>query len=195
MKSHPLPSEGIAWAGSKPPPLSCCSRCRHRTSATGQAEPLAAFLVHSAPSCKCISSPSVSPSTSQLKRASSEDTLTKPGGAAASGAIRPKKTSPSGAISELTESRLRGNPGRRGPGGGDPGQRRTQIRRTQAGGTQSGGPRRWGQARGGRSEGPGFACPPEASEGSLYPFPHQMCIVHLLWAGIPQGRLSSPQSL
>ncbi|XFG10765.1 hypothetical protein AB1E19_014389 [Capra hircus] len=46
---------------------------------------------------------------SKLKRASSEDTLNKPGAAAASGvAARLKKTSTSGAISELTESRLRG---------------------------------------------------------------------------------------
>ncbi|XP_061032640.1 cytospin-B isoform X3 [Eubalaena glacialis] len=48
---------------------------------------------------------------SKLKRASSEDTLNKPGGAAASGAARLKKTSTSGAVSELTESRLRGPPG------------------------------------------------------------------------------------
>ena len=60
-------------------------------------------------------------STSQLKRASSEDTLNKPGAAVASGAAaRLKKTSTSGAISELTESRLRGPTGRRewGQGGG-----------------------------------------------------------------------------
>ncbi|XP_069459545.1 cytospin-B isoform X1 [Ovis canadensis] len=49
---------------------------------------------------------------SKLKRASSEDTLNKPGAAAASGAAaRLKKTSTSGAISELTESRLRGPSG------------------------------------------------------------------------------------
>nr|XP_020752060.1 cytospin-B isoform X1 [Odocoileus virginianus texanus]XP_020752061.1 cytospin-B isoform X1 [Odocoileus virginianus texanus]XP_020752062.1 cytospin-B isoform X1 [Odocoileus virginianus texanus] len=49
---------------------------------------------------------------SKLKRASSEDTLNKPGVAAASGAAaRLKKTSTSGAISELTESRLRGPSG------------------------------------------------------------------------------------
>ncbi|XP_030717193.2 LOW QUALITY PROTEIN: cytospin-B [Globicephala melas] len=48
---------------------------------------------------------------SKLKRASSEDTLNKPGGAAASGAARLKKTSTSGAVSELAESRLRGLPG------------------------------------------------------------------------------------
>ncbi|XP_068387605.1 cytospin-B isoform X3 [Eschrichtius robustus] len=48
---------------------------------------------------------------SKLKRASSEDTLNKPGGAAASGAARLKKTSTSGAVSELAESRLRGPPG------------------------------------------------------------------------------------
>ncbi|XP_057572136.1 cytospin-B isoform X2 [Hippopotamus amphibius kiboko] len=49
---------------------------------------------------------------SKLKRASSEDTLNKPGGAAAApGAARLKKTSTSGAISELTESRPRGPPG------------------------------------------------------------------------------------
>ncbi|KAM9044562.1 uncharacterized protein AAG666_005257 isoform 2-T2 [Megaptera novaeangliae] len=49
---------------------------------------------------------------SKLKRASSEDTLNKPGGAAASGAARLKKTSTSGAVSELAESRLRGPPAR-----------------------------------------------------------------------------------
>ncbi|XP_007462727.1 PREDICTED: cytospin-B isoform X1 [Lipotes vexillifer] len=48
---------------------------------------------------------------SKLKRASSEDMLNKPGGAAASGAARLKKTSMSGAFSELAESRLRGPPG------------------------------------------------------------------------------------
>ncbi|XP_005220517.1 cytospin-B isoform X3 [Bos indicus x Bos taurus] len=49
---------------------------------------------------------------SKLKRASSEDTLNKPGAAVASGAAaRLKKTSTSGAISELTESRLRGPSG------------------------------------------------------------------------------------
>ncbi|XP_066877827.1 cytospin-B isoform X3 [Kogia breviceps] len=48
---------------------------------------------------------------SKLKRASSEDTLNKPGGAAAAGAARLKKTSTSGAVSELAESRLRGPPG------------------------------------------------------------------------------------
>uniref|UniRef100_A0AC11D2L8 Sperm antigen with calponin homology and coiled-coil domains 1 n=1 Tax=Ovis aries TaxID=9940 RepID=A0AC11D2L8_SHEEP len=52
---------------------------------------------------------------SKLKRASSEDTLNKPGAAAASGAAaRLKKTSTSGAISELTESRLRGPSGGKG---------------------------------------------------------------------------------
>ncbi|KAI4533365.1 hypothetical protein MJG53_015137 [Ovis ammon polii x Ovis aries] len=54
---------------------------------------------------------------SKLKRASSEDTLNKPGAAAASGAAaRLKKTSTSGAISELTESRLRGPSGDTIPG-------------------------------------------------------------------------------
>ncbi|XP_040486042.1 cytospin-B isoform X2 [Ursus maritimus] len=48
---------------------------------------------------------------SKLKRASSEDTLNKPGSAAASGVVRLKKTSTAGAISELAESRLRSNPG------------------------------------------------------------------------------------
>nr|Q5SXY1.2 RecName: Full=Cytospin-B; AltName: Full=Sperm antigen with calponin homology and coiled-coil domains 1 [Mus musculus] len=47
---------------------------------------------------------------SKLKRASSEDTLNKPG-SASSGVARLKKTSTSGAISELTESRLRSNTG------------------------------------------------------------------------------------
>ncbi|XP_006973622.1 cytospin-B isoform X2 [Peromyscus maniculatus bairdii] len=47
---------------------------------------------------------------SKLKRASSEDMLTKPGTASA-GAVRLKKTSTSGAISELTESRLRSTAG------------------------------------------------------------------------------------
>ncbi|XP_011225331.1 cytospin-B isoform X4 [Ailuropoda melanoleuca] len=48
---------------------------------------------------------------SKLKRASSEDTLNKPGSAATSGVVRLKKTSTAGAISELAESRLRSNPG------------------------------------------------------------------------------------
>ncbi|XP_027283023.1 cytospin-B isoform X3 [Cricetulus griseus] len=47
---------------------------------------------------------------SKLKRASSEDMLNKPGNASA-GTVRLKKTSTSGAISELTESRLRSNTG------------------------------------------------------------------------------------
>ncbi|XP_075848360.1 cytospin-B isoform X2 [Microtus pennsylvanicus] len=47
---------------------------------------------------------------SKLKRASSEDMLNKPGSASA-GTVRLKKTSTSGAISELTESRLRSNTG------------------------------------------------------------------------------------
>ncbi|XP_050178041.1 cytospin-B isoform X1 [Myiozetetes cayanensis] len=44
---------------------------------------------------------------SKLKRASSEDTLTKPGAAAAPGVSRLKKTITTGAISELAESRLK----------------------------------------------------------------------------------------
>ncbi|XP_019497084.1 PREDICTED: cytospin-B isoform X2 [Hipposideros armiger] len=48
---------------------------------------------------------------SKLKRASSEDMLNKPGSTMASGVVRLKKTSTAGAISELTESRLRSNPG------------------------------------------------------------------------------------
>ncbi|NWY17439.1 CYTSB protein, partial [Aphelocoma coerulescens] len=48
---------------------------------------------------------------SKLKRASSEDTLTKPGAAAASGVSRLKKTITTGAISELAESRLKPSPG------------------------------------------------------------------------------------
>ncbi|XP_049632781.1 cytospin-B isoform X3 [Suncus etruscus] len=49
---------------------------------------------------------------SKLKRASSEDMLNKPGGTSTtSGVARLKKTSTSGAISELSESRLRSNPG------------------------------------------------------------------------------------
>ncbi|NXF11969.1 CYTSB protein, partial [Smithornis capensis] len=44
---------------------------------------------------------------SKLKRASSEDTLTKPGAAAVSGVSRLKKTITTGAISELAESRLK----------------------------------------------------------------------------------------
>ncbi|XP_008268896.2 cytospin-B isoform X1 [Oryctolagus cuniculus] len=47
---------------------------------------------------------------SKLKRASSEDMLNKPGGSAACGATRLKKTATSGAISELAESRLRSAP-------------------------------------------------------------------------------------
>lgn len=74
---------------------------------------------------------SLRPPLSQLKRASSEDTLNKPGGAAASGAARLKKTSTSGAVSELAESRLRGPPGRRARGRGQVGG--TQGGRTQAG--------------------------------------------------------------
>ncbi|KFO22568.1 Cytospin-B [Fukomys damarensis] len=42
-----------------------------------------------------------------LKRASSEDTLNKPGSTSSSGIVRLKKTATAGAISELTESRLR----------------------------------------------------------------------------------------
>ncbi|NWI79529.1 CYTSB protein, partial [Dryoscopus gambensis] len=49
---------------------------------------------------------------SKLKRASSEDTLTKPGAAAApSGVSRLKKTITAGAIAELAESRLKPSPG------------------------------------------------------------------------------------
>ncbi|XP_014732024.1 PREDICTED: cytospin-B isoform X5 [Sturnus vulgaris] len=48
---------------------------------------------------------------SKLKRASSEDTLTKPGAAAASGVSRLKKTITTGAISELAESRLKPSTG------------------------------------------------------------------------------------
>ncbi|NXI76314.1 CYTSB protein, partial [Rhipidura dahli] len=48
---------------------------------------------------------------SKLKRASSEDTLMKPGAAAASGVSRLKKTITTGAISELAESRLKPSPG------------------------------------------------------------------------------------
>ncbi|NWV52062.1 CYTSB protein, partial [Daphoenositta chrysoptera] len=48
---------------------------------------------------------------SKLKRASSEDTLTKPGAAAASGVSRLKKTITAGAISELAESRLKPSTG------------------------------------------------------------------------------------
>ncbi|KAM8814177.1 LOW QUALITY PROTEIN: cytospin-B [Rhynchonycteris naso] len=47
---------------------------------------------------------------SKLKRASSEDTLNKPG-TTAPGVLRLKKTSMAGTISELSESRLRGHPG------------------------------------------------------------------------------------
>ncbi|NXJ95412.1 CYTSB protein, partial [Corythaixoides concolor] len=48
---------------------------------------------------------------SKLKRASSEDTLTKPGVAAAAGVSRLKKTITTGAISELAESRLKPSTG------------------------------------------------------------------------------------
>ncbi|NXO03651.1 CYTSB protein, partial [Rhinopomastus cyanomelas] len=48
---------------------------------------------------------------SKLKRASSDDMLTKPGAAAASGASRLKKTITTGAISELAESRLKPSTG------------------------------------------------------------------------------------
>uniref|UniRef100_A0A8D2NAL1 Sperm antigen with calponin homology and coiled-coil domains 1 n=1 Tax=Zonotrichia albicollis TaxID=44394 RepID=A0A8D2NAL1_ZONAL len=48
---------------------------------------------------------------SKLKRASSEDTLTKPGPAAAAGVSRLKKTITAGAISELAESRLKPSTG------------------------------------------------------------------------------------
>uniref|UniRef100_A0A8C9AHT5 Sperm antigen with calponin homology and coiled-coil domains 1 n=1 Tax=Prolemur simus TaxID=1328070 RepID=A0A8C9AHT5_PROSS len=48
---------------------------------------------------------------SKLKRASSEDMLNKPGSAAVSGVVRLKKTVTAGAISELTESRLRSGTG------------------------------------------------------------------------------------
>ncbi|XP_045425400.1 cytospin-B isoform X2 [Lemur catta] len=48
---------------------------------------------------------------SKLKRASSEDMLNKPGSAAVSGVVRLKKTVTAGAISELTENRLRSGTG------------------------------------------------------------------------------------
>ncbi|NXE87187.1 CYTSB protein, partial [Menura novaehollandiae] len=48
---------------------------------------------------------------SKLKRASSDDMLTKPGAAAASGVSRLKKTITTGAISELAESRLKPSTG------------------------------------------------------------------------------------
>ncbi|XP_054995232.1 cytospin-B isoform X3 [Sorex araneus] len=48
---------------------------------------------------------------SKLKRASSEDMLNKPGCSSTSGGARLKKTPTSGAISELTESRLRSSSG------------------------------------------------------------------------------------
>ncbi|XP_032860626.1 cytospin-B isoform X3 [Tyto alba] len=48
---------------------------------------------------------------SKLKRASSDDTLTKPGVAAASGVSRLKKTITTGAISELAETRLKPSTG------------------------------------------------------------------------------------
>ncbi|XP_053940841.1 cytospin-B isoform X1 [Cuculus canorus] len=48
---------------------------------------------------------------SKLKRASSDDMLTKPGAAAAAGVSRLKKTITTGAISELAESRLRPSTG------------------------------------------------------------------------------------
>ncbi|KAM9218435.1 cytospin-B isoform 3-T3 [Leptosomus discolor] len=48
---------------------------------------------------------------SKLKRASSDDMLTKPGSVAASGVSRLKKTITTGAISELAESRLKPSPG------------------------------------------------------------------------------------
>ncbi|NXP73345.1 CYTSB protein, partial [Ramphastos sulfuratus] len=48
---------------------------------------------------------------SKLKRASSDDTLTKPGAAAAAGVSRLKKTITTGAISELAESRLKPSTG------------------------------------------------------------------------------------
>ncbi|XP_030779327.1 5'(3')-deoxyribonucleotidase, mitochondrial isoform X3 [Rhinopithecus roxellana] len=47
----------------------------------------------------------------QLKRASSEDTLNKPGSTTASGVACLKKTATAGAISELAESRLRSGTG------------------------------------------------------------------------------------
>ena len=126
---------------------------------------------------------SLRPPLSQLKRASSEDTLNKPGGAAASGAARLKKTSTSGAVSELAESRLRGPPGRRARGGG-------QVGGTQGGGAQAGaggtggrdpgGGRRWEGPRskgprqeGARSEGPrrAFSCAFESTSGIHASFP------------------------
>ncbi|XP_017919494.1 PREDICTED: uncharacterized protein LOC106503272 [Capra hircus] len=105
---------------------------------------------------------------SKLKRASSEDTLNKPGAAAASGAAaRLKKTSTSGAISELTESRLRGPSGRREWGQGETqaveAGRWEGLREVGVGGR---GPGR-GAARGG-SPGrgsPGGSCPFESVSG------------------------------
>ncbi|XP_045149319.1 cytospin-B isoform X2 [Echinops telfairi] len=52
---------------------------------------------------------------SKLKRASSEDMLNKPGSTTTSGVVRLKKTMTSGAIAELTESRLRSTPGAAAP--------------------------------------------------------------------------------
>lgn len=48
----------------------------------------------------------------QLKRASSDDMLTKPGVTAASGVSRLKKTITTGAISELAENRLKSSTGK-----------------------------------------------------------------------------------
>ena len=128
---------------------------------------LHALPVYGAPSGKRISSPSL-PYLSQLKRASSEDTLNKPGAAAASGAAaRLKKTSTSGAISELTESRLRGPSGRREWGQGET--QAVEAGRWEGlreGGVGGRGPGR-GAARGG-SPGrgsPGGSCPFESVSG------------------------------
>lgn len=126
---------------------------------------------------------SLHPPLSQLKRASSEDTLNKPGGAAASGAARLKKMSTSGAVSELAESRLRGPPGRRARGGGRwEGLRVEGLRQVgggQVGGTQVGGAgerdpgRRDPGRKGARSEGPrrAFSCPFESTSGIHASFP------------------------
>ena len=140
----------------------------------GRWGPLCAVRVYGAPSRKRISSPSL-PHLSQLKRASSEDTLNKPGVAAASGAAaRLKKTSTSGAISELTESRLRGPSGRREWGQGE-----TQASGPGAGpvGRVRGGAGHVGGAQGGGVQ-EALSCPFENISGLHSPFPRQVCQDH-----------------
>lgn len=99
-------------------------------------------------------------SSSQLKRASSEDMLNKPGGTSTtSGVARLKKTSTSGAISELSESRLRSNPGREASSG------KVLCKK-------------------GLDRKPGSSCAYQSILKHSEHFPHQICIEQILPLGL-----------